>query len=54
MDSRGVNCQTSVGHYFDSDGYLGQEEILAEFMKLVQASIRGVSFSWFVQQLSEN
>ncbi|CAK9112799.1 unnamed protein product [Durusdinium trenchii] len=31
-----VSYKTSVGHYFDSDGYLGQEEILAEFMKLVK------------------
>ena len=31
-------CQTSVGRYFDSDGYLGQEEILAEFSKLVDVS----------------
>ena len=31
-------CQTSVGRYFDSDGYLGQEEILAEFSKLVEVS----------------
>ena len=29
-------AQTSVGEYFDSDGYLGQEEILAAFMKLVR------------------
>ena len=29
-------CQTSVGSYFDSDGYIGQEEILTEFLKLVQ------------------
>ncbi|CAE7908036.1 unnamed protein product [Symbiodinium sp. KB8] len=31
-----ISHKTSVGEYFDSDGYLGQEEILAAFMKLVK------------------
>eukprot|EP00438_Fugacium_kawagutii_P026899 Skav209545 [mRNA] locus=scaffold2497:150749:151321:+ [translate_table: standard] len=31
-----VSFKASVGRYFDSDGYLGQEEILAEFLKLVK------------------
>ena len=31
-----VSYKTSVGHYFDSDGYLGQEQILGEFLKLVK------------------
>ncbi|CAJ1328065.1 unnamed protein product [Effrenium voratum] len=30
-----VSHKTSVGSYFDSDGYIGQEEILTEFLKLV-------------------
>jgi len=31
-----VSYKASVGRYFDSDGYLGQEEILSEFLKLVK------------------
>ena len=33
--SLACGCEASVGRYFDSDGYLGQEEILSEFLKLV-------------------
>ena len=32
--------QTSVGEYFDSDGYLGQEEIFGAFLKLAEPSER--------------